>query len=357
MQQFQTSKSNLTDSQIITVDESAPLSEGQARLNVERFSFTANNITYAVMGYQIKYWDFFPANQAQEQWGMIPVWGYAVVSESKHPDMAVGDRFFGYFPPAHELIVKAEKVSEMGFVDASAHRAHLPGTYNGYRRVRSDFKQADNEFMMLYPLHITAFAIRAMLQKENYYGAEQVLVISASSKTSTGLAYALEQDNISPSVVGLTSARNVDTVKGMNTYDAVFDYDSIDQIDASKATAIVDMSANGELLGKLHKHLGDNMKFCSNVGLTHWGEFAPNPDINRERSEQFFAPTHIAEFAQKVGPKEFNNITNHFLQYTIGRSQEWLKMTDIDGLNGLSNYYPQVCDGSLAANIGLVVVM
>ena len=43
-------------------DSATPeLEEGQALLRVQRFGLTANNITYAVFGDGMRYWDFFPA--------------------------------------------------------------------------------------------------------------------------------------------------------------------------------------------------------------------------------------------------------------------------------------------------------
>jgi len=50
---------------------------------------------------------------------------------------------------------------------------------------------------------------------------------------------------------------------------------------------------SGEVLGRLHTHLGENMMFCINVGLTHWDETKPGVGALKERSEFFFAPTHI----------------------------------------------------------------
>ena len=39
----------------------APLEPGEARLAIDRFGLTANNITYAVFGDAMGYWQFFPA--------------------------------------------------------------------------------------------------------------------------------------------------------------------------------------------------------------------------------------------------------------------------------------------------------
>ena len=65
------------------------LSEGAVRLRIESFSVTANNITYAVIGDVFGYWNFFPA---EGDFGVVPMWGHAIVEESRHPDIAVGER-------------------------------------------------------------------------------------------------------------------------------------------------------------------------------------------------------------------------------------------------------------------------
>ena len=56
-------------------------------VRVDRFAFTANNITYAVLGDELKYWQLFPAPHG---FGNIPVWGFGDVIASKHPGVAVG---------------------------------------------------------------------------------------------------------------------------------------------------------------------------------------------------------------------------------------------------------------------------
>jgi hypothetical protein len=51
--------------------------EGDVLVKVEQFAFTANNMTYALIGGSTGwYWDFFPAPRG---WGRIPVWGFGKV--------------------------------------------------------------------------------------------------------------------------------------------------------------------------------------------------------------------------------------------------------------------------------------
>ena len=63
---------------------------GQVLVRIDRFAFTANNVTYGVAGDMLNYWSFFPA---EEGWGRIPVWGFGDVVRSSHD--AVGGEHAG----------------------------------------------------------------------------------------------------------------------------------------------------------------------------------------------------------------------------------------------------------------------
>ena len=65
---------------------------GHALLRVDAFAFTANNVTYAVIGEMMSYWNFFPAEAG---WGRVPVWGFADVAPP--PPSSVVNRG-GYAP-------------------------------------------------------------------------------------------------------------------------------------------------------------------------------------------------------------------------------------------------------------------
>lgn len=360
MQEFQTNKQDLSVSRIVDAPEFT-IGDGEARLKIDRFAFTANNITYAVLGDKLKYWHFFqPHGENPEQWGIIPVWGFADVTESKCDALPVGDRLFGYFLPSKELKVTPSNVSDSRFIDASTHRAHLPPAYNMYRRVLSEpgySKQLDDERMLLFVLHLTSFCIQDMLRENDWFGAKQIVIISASSKTSTGLAYGLEADSEAPTVVGLTSNRNLDLVKSIDAYQQAYTYEALTSIDASLPTVVVDMSANTDVLSRLHTHLGDNMKFCSNVGLTHWEEPQQISGINQERSQMFFAPGHIQQRIKEWGAEEFDRRSIAYVMHTSAKSREWLNVKPLDGVTGLASVYSDIANGKVPADQGLVVVM
>jgi hypothetical protein len=359
MPEFQVRKDDFTKYRVIEVASAPELPDGAIRVTIERFAFTANNITYAVTGDRLGYWQFFPpGGEDPDGWGMVPVWGFAEVVESKSDDVPVGDRLFGYFPPSDDLDMMPTRVTDQRIIDGAAHRAKLPSAYNSYSRVNAEpgyDRATDNLRMLLWPLHITSFCLWDALQESNWYGARQVVIVSASSKTSIGLAYALGDDPKAPPAIAITSRRNLDFVEKLGLYQRSVTYEVLSDIDATIPTVIVDMSGNREVLGRLHAHLGDNMKRCINVGLTHWDDVNAGNGLIAERSEIFFAPSHIQQRLKDWGPDGFARKTSSFMLQTAAKSQRWLELRMIEGLEGLADVYDDVCAGRMAPDQGLIV--
>src|SRR5262249_58733978 len=102
---------------------------GQVVLRIDRFGFTANNITYVTLGDRFSYWSFFPA---ADGWGRIPVWGFATVLESACDGIVAGERFFGYYPMSSHAVMEPTRVTPVGFVDGISHRRELHPLYQPY---------------------------------------------------------------------------------------------------------------------------------------------------------------------------------------------------------------------------------
>lgn len=367
MQEFQVNKKDFSKTRLVDT-KPCELNAGEVELSINHFSFTANNITYAVIGEQFGYWQFFPASDNDcGEWGIIPTWGFATVSSSACAELPVGERLFGYWPTAATFTITPTKISATSVIDGSAHRARLPAVYNLYRRAASEPSQkgserarADCERMLFAPLYITAFSLHDMLHENAYFEASQIVITSASSKTSIGLAFAFAENkqidgNIATTTVGLTSPRNIDLVKNVGLYDSVLSYQELENIDASQATVIADMSANGGMLSRLHGHLKHNMKSCFNVGFTDWQNTKPGPEFIQDRSQVFFAPDQIAKRIQEWGPDGFNEKSTAFLERGGEQSRQWLEIRMLDGLQGLSSVYADVCHGRVDPKQGLII--
>jgi len=368
MSEFQTNRNDLTKTRIIKTDINHArenLNQGQILVLVDRFAFTANNVTYGATGDTIGYWKFFPAREnAQDEWGCLPVWGFATIVSSKVDGLDEGERVYGYFPPADFLVMRPNKLTSGRFVDGSIHRAELPAVYNNYVRLdnESGYDQSlDNIRALLNPLHITSFCLCDALKSESFYGAEQIIVLSASSKTAIGMAQGLLDSGASPKTLGITSRSNYDFVSSLGCYSHVCCYDELDTLDSVKSSVIIDMSGNRAVLGAIHDSLGGRMLNCFNVGMTHWDTLANNDPlsskINRERSNFFFAPAHVQKRIGDWGYDVFNQRASEFMIRRMRQSANWMRVTEVNGFDSFVNIYDAIVAGDMNPEEGVIVVM
>lgn len=337
------------------------LQDGEVLLAVDHFSFTANNITYAALGKRFKYWDFFPA---EAPWGQIPVWGFADVAASRHPEVPLGKRLYGYLPMARQLRVKPGKVSKSSFIDTAEHRQHLALAYNQYQFTDTDpAYQPEHEAlqMLLRPLLITSFLLDDFLAVNNFFGAEQIILTSASSKTALGLAFMLQhqrsQRGKSLTITALTSPGNTGFVEGLGYYDKVVSYDDIDKLDANQSTVSVDFAGNGEILASLHKNFADNMLFSSLVGAAHWDSRGGDKNLPGAKPEVFFAPGYWEKRGKEIGNAQLMQNFATLWAPLVASVQKWMKVTEVEGGDAVEEAYKQTLQGKVNPDQGLILKM
>jgi hypothetical protein len=324
--------------------DAAALPADALLVKVTRFAFTANNITYAVMGDALKYWQLFPA---PKDFGNIPVWGFGEVIASKHPNVAEGETLFGYFPMATHLVIEAADVGKRGLRDGAAHRQGVSPVYNAYARVNGDpaftGRQGDCQ-ALLRPLFMLSFLVDDFLAENDFYGARRVMLSSASSKTAYGLAHLLHGRG-GIKVVGLTSAPHVAFVKSLGCYDEVVTYDAVTSMPADSPVAYVDMAGNSALREKLHRHFGEQMKYSGRIGLTHRSTSPDEPELPGAKPTWFFAPDQIRKRAREWGAggvdarfgaawSGFAPKLDRWLKVVEGRGPATVKQVYLDTLNG-----------------------
>ena len=353
--EFQVQKNNLDKTRIMRRD--APdLGDGEILARVENFALTANNVTYGVVGEKIGYWKFFPVND--EGWGIIPVWGFGEIIESKNDAIKPGERLYGYWPMASHLVMAPDKVTDHRLMDNAEARRGLPPVYNNYARLENEpgyDKTMDAERMVLFPLYATSYCLYDFFKDNDWFGASRIIIPSASSKTAIGTAYACKTDAQAPSLLGLTSTRNRSAVEALGLYDEIAVYEDIENIDNAIQSAIIDMSGNGDILGRLHKRLGDNMKYTSNVGVTHYDANSMGPDFITERSAMFFAPGHIQKRAGDWGPGVFEKRAGAFWHQASVKSRDWLKIRRASGEDAVAAAWADVYAGKTAPSEAHVV--
>lgn len=323
---FQINKSNIRKSRFVDTS-SADLTPNQIRVRVDKVAFTANNVTYAVSGDYLKYWNFFPSGK--EGWGKLPVWGFGDVIESRHEGVAVGERLYGYFPLGSELVISADKVTPYTFIDAAPHRAELSGIYNTYTRL-ANTPGYDREELnaLMRPMFTTSFLVDDFMADNDLFGATQFVLSSASSKTGYGTAFLLDANREQRGdyrVIGLTSAKNVEFVESLGCYDQVLAYEDVEEIDATVPTVYIDFSGSGKLRHTLHDMLDNKLRYDCAVGLTDWKRRGSAKGVRGVKPEFFFAPTQAQKRVKEWGGREFQRrlagALNAFLDFSAENTQ------------------------------------
>ena len=282
------------------------LSEDEVLLKTDSFGFSANNITYAALGFKMGYWGFFPAT---EGYGIVPVWGFATVVASNHPEVKTGEKVFGYLPMASHWVIKAGKVTSHGFSDIHEQRKSISPVYDQYLRCANDPGYDSNREawqLNFRPLYMTSFVLDDFVDEFNQ--GESLLLSSASSKTALGTAQLLKdqkaQRGASYNVIGLTSAANLDMVKASNCYDQVFCYDDVDKLPSNSAFWLLDFAANGTLINTLSGALGKRLSKVTLIGATDW-KADEKPNVKALNADIFFAPSRVKLRQQEWGHDVF----------------------------------------------------
>jgi hypothetical protein len=328
--------------------ESAPSEPGpgQALLKVETFGLTANNVTYAVFGEAMSYWDFFPC---EDGWGRVPMWGFATVELSEVEGLEVGTRLFGYLPPSSYLLVTPVAAHDGSFVDGSPHRAALPSVYHRYLATDADpFYRADTEAMqmLLRPLFFTSFMIDDQLADDGLTAKGPIVCSSASSKTALAAAHPLSR-RPEARLIGLTSARNREFVEGLGIYQQVVSYEEIETLERGAAT-FVDFAGDAEVRHAVHSHYGDELLASVAVGMTHWEAMTPSAaELPGPTPSFFFAPDRIVKRGQDWGRDALEQRVveawHPFCEWSAG----WLETIPGEGFEGVLDAYLDVLDGGV----------
>ncbi len=307
------------------------LHTGQLVLVIDSFGFSANNITYGLLGEKMGYWGFFPHDSG---YGRIPVWGFATVLASKHEDIGVGERVYGYLPMSSHLIIQADKVSPFGFSDVHPQRKSISPVYDHYVRCATDpgyVAELETWQLNYRPLFTTSFVLQEYVTANVSASVKQVILTSASSKTAYGTAFLLQANEARKqglSVVGLTSSSNREFVEGLGCYDQVLTYDECEQLNTGVNSWVLDFAGNKPLLLNLQSRLGSKLEKMLFIGATDVASQSEGTE-GHLNGELFFAPSQVKVLTDQWGRDGFAQ------RY----AQNWQKfLATLDGEIGTNDY-------------------
>jgi Protein of unknown function (DUF2855) len=336
------------------VETPATIDNGQVLARIDRFSVTSNNVTYAVVGHTLGYWDFFPP--ADDGWGRVPAFGYAEIIDSRCAGVEVGTRIYGYLPMSSHIILEPGRISPHAFQDMAAHRRPMSEVYNRYALAATDplhDGEREPQRMLLYPLFMTSFVIDDFFADNFDFGASTAVISSASSKTAIGVARLMTQRGLR--VVGLTSDTNLPFTTSLGCYDELVTYDRIATLPTGPSVYI-DISGSGSVRHEVHGRLGEGLAFSSAVGATAWedlgGGSGPLPG---PAPEFFFAPTQLQKRNEDWGRDEMDRRVLEAWTAFSSWTDEWMTIVAHEGADALAALWGEMFGGRVDPALGHVV--
>ncbi|CAG8565123.1 11096_t:CDS:2, partial [Acaulospora colombiana] len=368
-------------------------------LRVERFGFSANNVTYGLLGEHphFLYFDFHPAPTTQttssKTHGVIPVWGYATVVRSTHSEIQAGERVFGYLGMSRYLVLPVEShVNKFNFY---VPRPHLPADrrpYNQMTRCNADplyDANREDELMIFRPLFWTSFWCEDWLHKTGIINTVQnVIISSASSKTAYCLAFVLDlrrkyqrvaipkgakwtKHSGNPDklrIIGLTSKKNVKFTTRLGLYDEVLSYDDVQRLSQRPGQfAYVDVAGNEELNKKVSKSLEGRVNRCVALGMSH----PPGKDEdakfgNTAQFEQFFMPEWLVKRREELSIQEITGLQYDGWSALMQTCHQWINIeriwwpsaaTWMDEVPSVLDVYEEIVGGEVGPERGIIMSM
>jgi hypothetical protein len=359
MQALLIDQKNLSDCQWTSQIE-AQLQQGQVRFALETFALSANNITYADLGEKMAYWQFFPTAAG---YGLLPIWGFARVVESTLAELPVGSLAYGYWPLAERWVLTPRMLSGAFFFDQATHRAALPAVYQRYQLIERARQPIDQKiqikarYALLRPLYLTSWLCADFLRDANFFGAESVWILSASSKTALALGDALARLSPQIKTIGFSSPANIAFVERTACYGAVSRYDAIDQQSRSP-TVVVDMAGNPTLLQNVYRHMGEQLRHTAIVGISHRTQTINGPNevpapLPGVKPQFFFAPTQAKKRSEQYGGAWIEQQSNTDWEAFLLKTEQWLQIHMQSGLVAARSAYLELLAGQVRPDQGL----
>jgi hypothetical protein len=200
------------------------LAKSSVRVKTDFIAITSNNLSYARSGTLLHWWDIYPVPSKapapyhnNDEWGIVPAWGYGEVIESNIEEIKVGSSLFGFWPTSSypvDLNLKPWKITGH-WSEVSKHRQKAMTLYNRYNEVKSRPSNLDRALMSAvqvvyqcgYLLNSATFPSKAGAVALHPLGvglewtaddadlsSAVVISLAAASKTARSLAWSLARD-------------------------------------------------------------------------------------------------------------------------------------------------------------------
>ena len=144
--------------------------------------------------------------------------------------------------------------------------------------------------------------------------------------------------------LGLTSRTHVGFVTRTGYYGTVLAYEDLDDL-RPDGTVFVDFAGNGELVGRVHRHLGDALRYSCRVGVTHWERMASPEALPGPEPVFFFAPDQARRRMRDWGGDGFQSRVGEAMRRFLGSTTGWLRVVEGRGHDAVEAVYRATLEG------------
>ncbi len=375
---------------VVLRDELAPLQAGEIRLRVDKVGLSANNLFYAQMGEApfLKFFAVYPLGEEHKDLANVPAWGVATVIESNNPDFSPGEQFRGFLHMTNAVQMKARRTPE-GFQAYGGGRDKINQAYNGFLAVdpegtspiRGSGEKPDLA-MTSAPGASSGFILYELLKMHDFYGANSIVLTSASSKLSLATALLLRDARAGGAVqrvIGYTAGGNADFVAATGLYDEVIGYDEALPPDSALRHLLVDVAGDAAVykrgkaqfvkafaVGGTHGDAeasvftafgpGGFLKMVIDMvgpqGLKNWASRRLSP-----RLEMFFAPTVINELLSRWGREEMDRKSDAALAQFVDAAVDegWIRVVRSETPEAAQEAYRRIVQGEVPPSEAVIL--
>ncbi|MFB9723259.1 DUF2855 family protein [Planobispora longispora] len=324
------------------------LEDGEVLLTVEKFGLTTNNATYARFGESdIPFFDAFPG---PEGYGRVPVWGFVRVAESRHPEISVGARYFGYVPMSTHHVVKPA-VTPRGFADTTPTRHFLHPWYWTFE-LAAEPDELDDRRALIHPVYPAAYNLADLLVAQEAQGAVSAVITSASSKVAIGLVEELAHRGSKLTTAGVTAAASF--VTGLGLYDTVTPYGEWPEVDGP--IVFVDLTGDAGTRLAVAERYEKDLAATVLIGFTHSTAAVPPPDgLRGPAAEVFFTPAVEWEKAEAEGAQTYYSRYGASERRFLESTASWLTIRNGQGPEAIGEAYRALLTGAQSPDVSYVL--
>jgi hypothetical protein len=329
--------------------EVVALRPGEVRLAVERLAITNSTACYArLVDSPMRFTEVFAA---PDGFSIAPAWGFARVAESRHPDVTVGSRYFGFLPMSTDHVITPDLV-DGGLFDTTAARDFLHPWYRRYEAAEPG--PLDDHRALLHPLFPASFNLAELVARQVAEGVTDVVISSASSKVAVGLARLLAERG-QVRITGVTGHESF--VTRLGSFHTVLGYQELDGLPTGQRTMFIDLTNSVEFMQEVYQRLGTRLAATVLVGFTHPRRESAPPALTDPVPQHFFAPAFEDEQIRSEGAEAYHRRYADAEATFIAEAPDWLRIGHGHGPAALDDALSAALAGKQPPDVGDVLTV